>query len=146
MYEVFLRHVLPEPVDDMPLCIRRQMWFQEDGAPAHTSENVRQYLDHTFPNIWIGRYGPVPWPARSSDLTPSDFYLYGHMKSLIYETPVESEMNLVERIVDAARLIVNNPRIFDRVRESLDTRPALTYRVDILNNYCKFNSVVQFIS
>ena len=37
LYEVFLKQVLPELLDDVPLCIRRQMWFQQDGAPAHTS-------------------------------------------------------------------------------------------------------------
>ena len=41
------------------------------------------------------------------------------MKSLIYNTPVESEMDLVGRIVDAAGLIADNPRVFDRIRESL---------------------------
>ena len=37
----------------------------------------------------------------------------------IYETPVESEMDIVGRIVDAAGLIADNPRDFHRVRESL---------------------------
>ena len=39
--------------------------------------------------------------------------------------------------------------VFDRVRESLmriGTRPALTYRVDTLDNYCKSNSVIKCMS
>ena len=44
------------------------------------------------------------------------------MKSLIYESPLESVMDLVGRIVDAAGLIADNPRVFDRVRESLLSR------------------------
>ena len=78
MYKVFLKQVLPELLDDVPLCIRHQMWFQQDGALEHTSKFVRQDLDHTFPNMWRGRFGPVPWPARSYDLTPLDFYLQSH--------------------------------------------------------------------
>ena len=46
-------------------------------------------------------------------------FVWGHTKSLIYETPVESQMDLVGRMVDAARLIEDNSRVFDRVQESL---------------------------
>ena len=51
LHEVFLRQVLPELLDDVPLCILRWMWFQQDGAPAHTSMNVRQYIDHR--TLWV---------------------------------------------------------------------------------------------
>ena len=80
MYEVFMRQVLPELLDDAPSCIGRLMWFHQDGAPAHTSRNVRQYLDHTFPNRWRGRFELVSWLARSQDLTFSDFYLWSHKR------------------------------------------------------------------
>ena len=36
------------------------IWMQ-DGAPAHFSTNVRQYLDETFDN-WIERSGRISWP------------------------------------------------------------------------------------
>ena len=48
--------------------------FQQDGAPPHWSLNVRDYLDATFPDAWIGRGGPTAWPARSPDITPLDFF------------------------------------------------------------------------
>lgn len=56
------------------------VYFQQDGAPAHFAVLVRQYLDLVFPNRWIGRLGPMEWPARSPDLTPLDFYLWGFVK------------------------------------------------------------------
>lgn len=28
------------------------------------------------------------WPARSPDMNPQDFYLWGYLKALIYKTPV----------------------------------------------------------
>ena len=76
------------------LGIRRRMWFQQDGASAHFGVEMLHYLDLQFPNRWIGRNGPVSWPARSLDLTPLDFYLWGQMKSFIYEPPVELEEDL----------------------------------------------------
>ena len=42
--------------------------------------------------------GPVSWPARPPDKTPLDFNLRGHIRSLIYETPVECEMDFVGRM------------------------------------------------
>ena len=34
-YEVFLRNDLPGFLEDIPLMIRSQMYFQHDGAPPH---------------------------------------------------------------------------------------------------------------
>ena len=42
----------------------------------------------TYPGLWIGKGGPVAWPPRSPDLTLLDFFLWGHIKSLVYKTPV----------------------------------------------------------
>ena len=49
--------------------------FQQDGASAHYSKKVRDWLDR-----WMGRAGPIPWPARSLDLTPLEFWLWGISK------------------------------------------------------------------
>lgn len=58
--------------------------FQQDGAPPHFALPVRQYLDRKVPNRWIGRAGPVSWPARSPDLTPCDFFLWGYIKDYVF--------------------------------------------------------------
>ena len=60
--------------------------YQHDGAPPHISTNVRHLLDELFPDSWIGRYGPQHWPARSPDLTPPDFYLWGYAKDRVFST------------------------------------------------------------
>jgi len=89
-YEVFLRNELPGLLEDIPLMIRSQMYFQHDGASPHYTWRVREYLNESFPNRWLGHGGPVAWPPRSSDRTPHDYYLWGHMKTLVYETKVDS--------------------------------------------------------
>lgn len=61
-----------------------RVFYQQDGAPAHYSRLVCEYLDTTFPNRWIGRGGPVAWPPRSPDISPNYFFLWGHLKSVIY--------------------------------------------------------------
>ena len=65
--------------DDVP-----HMYYQQDGAPAHYLRGVRDWLNETFGTKWIGRGGPLEWPARSPDLTPIDFWLWGYLKEKVY--------------------------------------------------------------
>ena len=60
-------------------------FFQQDGAPAHYGLIVRNWLDSKLPGRWIGRRGPIEWPARSTDLTPLDFYIWGYLKQKVYQ-------------------------------------------------------------
>lgn len=124
-YLTFLRNILPELLEEVPIFVRQRMWYQCDGAPAHFSVTVRQFLDEKYPNHWIGRGGPVHWPARSPDLSPLDFCLWGHLKSLVYSTPVESEEDLVARILAACQMVQDMPGIFENVRRSLVRRCQL---------------------
>lgn len=36
---------------------------------------------------WLGGGGPVSWSARSPDVNPVDFFLWGHLKDIIYWNP-----------------------------------------------------------
>lgn len=61
-----------------------EIWFQQDGCPAHNSRLVQRYLETMFPERLICTRGTINWPARSPDLTPNDFFLWGHLKQKIY--------------------------------------------------------------
>jgi hypothetical protein len=78
-YEAFLRNELPGLLEDVLLMVRSQMYFQRDLAPPHYTRHVREYLDESFPNCWLGHGGPVAWAPRSPDLTPMDYYLWGNL-------------------------------------------------------------------
>ncbi|GBO26380.1 hypothetical protein AVEN_212084-1 [Araneus ventricosus] len=71
---------------------------------------------------WIGHGGPVLWPARSPDLTCLDYFLWGYVKSLVYETPVNSAEDLVALIVAAAGEVRDTPGIFANIRSSMRRR------------------------
>ncbi|XP_060855788.1 uncharacterized protein LOC132933528 [Metopolophium dirhodum] len=73
----------------------------QDGAPAHNAIVVREYLQNQFGNRWMGTYGAVAWPPRSPDLTPLDFFLWGHLKNEVYSTPPLSIQDLKNKIVIA---------------------------------------------
>lgn len=57
--EKFLK-LLSGPVsdytDDLPLDLYRPLWYQLDGAPAHSVMLVRQRLTDMFESQWIGRF------------------------------------------------------------------------------------------
>ena len=103
----------------MPQHIRRHLWFQHDGAPPHYGRRVREHLNHVFRHRWVGRGEPVPWPPRSPDLISIDFFFWSALKSVVYATPVNLELDLVSRIVCAARDIQQNAGIFQRVCQSM---------------------------
>ena len=84
IYLTFLRDMFPNLLDAVPLQIRQVMWLKHDGAPAHFDRNVRDHLNVTYPNPWIDRGGPEPWPARSPNPKPLDYFLWGRMKALGY--------------------------------------------------------------
>jgi len=95
-------------------------YFQHDGAPSHYALAVREWLEYHFPEKWIGRRGTIEWPARSPDLTSLDFFLWGHLKSVIYKTPPRDIIELKERIRNECAVI--SRRTFQNVREEFVNR------------------------
>lgn len=98
VYLNFLRNELPILLEDTPLAIRRDMFFQHDGCPAHYSVAVRTFLNQTYPNKWIGRGSLFNWPARSPDLSCLDFYLWGRIKDLVFANRPTTRQDMINRI------------------------------------------------
>lgn len=63
-----------------------EFYWQQDGAPPHWALRVREYLNDIFGEKWIGRDGPIRWPPRSPDLTPCDFFVWGHLRNMVYSS------------------------------------------------------------
>jgi hypothetical protein len=75
--------------------------FSKTGSPPHYGICVRRWLDQQFPDSWIGRRGPFEWPPRSLDLSPLNFYLWGHLKAMVYQEKIRNMNHLKERIRNA---------------------------------------------
>lgn len=57
----------------------------QDGATAHTSVSTRQFLSDAFgADRVISKFFNTPWPARSPDLNPVDYFLWGFARELVY--------------------------------------------------------------
>ena len=84
------------------------IWFQQDDARCHTAEATLDVLRHVFEDRSISRRADAVWLARSCDLTPLDYYLWGAIKDKCYADKPE--------IIDALK---------DNVREASCTQSIM---------------------
>ena len=95
--------------------------FQQDGAPPHFGLNVRTWLDQRFPNCWMGRRGPIEWPARSPDLTPPDFFLWGVLKDKVYHHGRPRNIDHLKEVIRAEWVTIT-PEMCRKVTHSVIAR------------------------
>ena len=65
----------------------QRVWWVQDGAPPHRRRTVTERLTELFDNRVTALHLPMEWPRRSPDLTPLDFFLWGHFKSKAFVSP-----------------------------------------------------------
>jgi hypothetical protein len=97
------------------------VWFQQGGAPAHCSLMVRAELDRKFPNRWIGRGGPIAWPAQSPDFAPLDYFGWGYMTQRIFPSRPETPQQLKDNLTEFFRN-QNTQLMMENVREGFNIR------------------------
>lgn len=110
-------YMLPELEEQIPMDdpeIRRKVWFQLDGAPIHTANNVKEFLDVYFPRQWIGNGGHIAWPPNSPDLTPLDFSFWGELKRKVFRRSPSTKVAMKQAIIEE----------------------CATFTLDYLNNIC----------
>ena len=79
---------------------RQHMWFQQDGATPHTANLSLAWLQDRFGNRIISQRMAVEWAAHSPDLTPLDFFLWGHLKNNVYTTRPQTIYQLQQNIAE----------------------------------------------
>lgn len=127
-YKEFLRENLPEFLEEVPLSERNHIVFQQDGAGPHNARIVTAYLNEQFPERWMGRYGPIRWPARSPDLNPLDFFLWGYCKEIVYKTLPEDLEDLETRLRYAVWSVEED--VMENVQQNLLRRMRACVRMD----------------
>ena len=95
----------------------RNVYFQQDGATVHAPMNV---LQNMFPGRLISRFGDVPWPPRSPDMSSCDYFLWGYLKGRVY---THKPRNLGE-LKDAIRqeVLTINQQLLARVMDDFKRR------------------------
>lgn len=96
--------------------------FQQDGAPAHYANVVRNALNEKLAGRWIGRRGSIEWPARSPDLSPLDFFLWGYLKNKVYGNKLHNLGELKSVITNEIEKLKSDPDLLKRVCSSVTAR------------------------
>lgn len=92
-----------------------QAFWQQDGAPAHYATDVRNWLNHHFNERWIGRGGPIEWSPMSPDFSMNDFFLWGHIKGIVYCDHPQNLDQLKSNIISACASIPDEMFINSRL-------------------------------
>lgn len=104
-YLQILREFLEPLIDDLPLRDLENIYFQQDGAPSHNAGIITRFLNEQFGDNWLGNRGPVHWPARSPDMTPLDFYVWGRIKDITFKQQPDSRQALEAAVLQAFNTI-----------------------------------------
>uniref|UniRef100_A0A0K0EGX0 DDE_3 domain-containing protein n=1 Tax=Strongyloides stercoralis TaxID=6248 RepID=A0A0K0EGX0_STRER len=73
---------------------KERLRFQQDGAPPHQAKETIELLKTVFGNRIISQNCDFKWPARSPDLTPMNFFLWGYLKDRVYKNRPKTLDNL----------------------------------------------------
>ena len=92
-----------------------RLWWIQDGAPAHGSRAMREFLQGVFTDGIIALHHAIEWPPISPDLTPCDYFFWGRLKNKVYSTPPEDTGELRERILNEVNLLKANRPMVRRV-------------------------------
>jgi len=95
-------------------------WFQQDGATAHTVKTAMRVLNEMFPACMISQRGNIEWPARSPHLNACDFFLWGYIKSKVYERKPRTKVDLKQNIRDEVAAI--SPTMLQQVMQNFRKR------------------------
>lgn len=100
------------------------LYFQQDGASPHTCKDSIEFLKTKFGDRIISATWPTckkpidwfsDWPARSPDLNPLDFCIWGLMKTRI----AKKEPKTMDELIDLIRLVVDEINNDDRLRQKI---------------------------
>ena len=77
-----------------------QLWWQQDGASVHCLAKTMKYLDNQFGEkmLAMNTLQGFDWSARSPDLNPLDFCVWGVLKEKVFKPRPRTMEELKRRI------------------------------------------------
>jgi hypothetical protein len=119
-YVNMLETFLAPRLHSLPNLDIHHTWFQQDGATSHTALQSMAAVKRLFGDCIISRNANIAWLPRSLDLSVCDYFLWGHLKSVVYQTRPTNLAQLKTRI---ERNIANIPEnTLRRAMQNLQNR------------------------
>lgn len=98
-------------------------YFQHDGATAHTTRENIAYLQQFYGDRLISQNVNPEWPARSPDLTPLDFSIFGWLKDNVYKQRLQNREELMNEITHCSENL--GEVMLQNIFENMKRRVAL---------------------
>ena len=99
-----------------------QLWWAQDGAPAHRLGEVTRRLREIFDDRLVILGNNPEWPPRSPDLTPLDFFLWGYLKDKVFTSPCPNVIALRRRIQIQVEILKEDQALLRKVFRSMQRR------------------------
>ena len=84
---------------------KNKQWFQQDGATPHTAARALHWIQERFGERVMSRRCAIEWAPHSPDLTPPDFFLWGHLKGRVYSTNPQTIQEIKRNVERETRQI-----------------------------------------
>jgi hypothetical protein len=68
--------------------------FQQDGAPAHNSKRMQDWLQKNPTEVWEKEI----WPPSSTDCSPLDYFAWGVFELRVRAKPHKKTKDLILKI------------------------------------------------
>ena len=81
---------------------RKQLWWMQDGAPPHCTNDAKAFLLEKFNGRVISRGTERIWPAHSPDINPLDFHFWSAAQREVYCQKPRNIEELVQCVQDFA--------------------------------------------
>ncbi|CAK9799249.1 Transposable element Tc3 transposase [Anthophora plagiata] len=117
-YQAMLENFLRPAVENHP-----QLWFQQDGATAHTARETMALLRDIFGERIISRNSDFNWPPRSPDLTAPNCFLWAYLKERLYVNKPATTPQLKTNIRNEIRAIT--PAFLRKIMENVLERARM---------------------
>ena len=124
--DLILNHVIPQL--KLKRCFSKTI-YQQDGAPAHTSNQTLALLHKKFPGRLISKKCGMIWPPYSPDIAPPDYFLWGYLKSKVYENRSFNDLNDLKQAI-TYEVTKIPPVILQKVCDSLTKKLKLCLKDD----------------
>ena len=107
---------------------RNRLWFMQDGARPHTTNECLDFLKEKFNNRVISDKLDLFWLPKSPDLDPLDYSVWGNAEKAVFQAKPETVEELKKVVEDYLESVSKEELL--RITANFNKRAALCLKVN----------------
>ena len=144
------RFILPPTLFSCKCHCRFLLWFviitcySWIGAPAHTARKIVELLQTRFQQRLIGKGTGFTWPPYRPDLAPSDYFLWGYLKSKVYADGAFQDVATLKNRVEEEINQISSEMLANVIRHFVWTTSIMCFEQWLIGSFI-FNFCTCFV-